>query len=117
MFITFEGLDSSGKTTQANLLVDRLRHIGKEVILLREPGGTIISEKVRDLLLDKELLDIGRKAELFLFSAARTQLVEQVICPALEEGKFVVCDRFHDSTTAYQGYGRGLDLGEVKVIN
>lgn len=117
MFITFEGLDSSGKSTQAKLLVDYLKQEGKDVVVLREPGGTAISEKIRDLLLDKQHLEIGQKAELLLFSAARTQLVDQVIRPALLAGKIVVCDRFYDSTTAYQGYGRGLDLGEVRTIN
>jgi dTMP kinase len=117
MFITFEGLDSSGKSTQAKLLVAHLKQSGKEVVFLREPGGTAISEKIRDLLLDKQHLEIGQKAELLLFSAARTQLVDQVIRPALQAGKFVVCDRFYDSTTAYQGYGRGLDLKEVRAIN
>ncbi|HEV8539199.1 MAG TPA: dTMP kinase [Bacteroidota bacterium] len=117
MFITFEGLDGSGKTTQATLLVDRLRITGKEPVFLREPGGTAISEKIRDILLDRQHLELGRKAEVFLFSAARTQLVEEVICPALRAGKIVVCDRFYDSTTAYQAYGRGLDLEEVKSIN
>lgn len=117
MFITFEGLDGSGKTTQAILLVDRLKAVGKDVVFLREPGGTVVSEKIRDILLDKQHLDISQKAELFLFSAARTQLVDQVICPALHAGKVVICDRFYDSTAAYQGYGRGLRLNEVKSIN
>jgi dTMP kinase len=117
MFITFEGLDSSGKTTQANLLVDRLRASGKEVVFLREPGGTVVSEKIRGVLLDIQHAEINRIAELFLFSAARTQLVDQVICPALRAGKVVVCDRFYDSTTVYQGYGRGIHLDDVVEIN
>ena len=117
MFITFEGIDYSGKTTQAKLLVERLKQLGKEVIFLREPGGTAVSEKIREILLDKQHLDISQKAELFLFSAARTQLVRQVIGPALERGKMVICDRFYDSTTAYQGYGRGINLDEIRSIN
>ncbi len=117
MFITFEGLDGCGKTTQATLLVDRLKALGKEVVFLREPGGTAVSEKIRNILLDKQHLELKQKTELFLFSAARTQLVDEVIRPALRGGKAVICDRFYDSTTAYQGYGRGLNLDEVKSIN
>ena len=117
MFITFEGIDCSGKTTQAKLLVDRLKQVGKEVVFLREPGGTKISEKIRELLLDKRHLEMNQKAELFLFSAARTQLVSEVILPALGRNAIVICDRFHDSTTAYQGHGRGLRLPDVKAIN
>ena len=117
MFITFEGLDYSGKTTQAKLLVERLKQLGKEVVFLREPGGTKISEKIRDILLDKQHLEMNQKAELFLFSAARTQLVSEIIFPALQRKAIVVCDRFHDSTTAYQGYGRGLNLHDIEAIN
>ena len=117
MFITFEGLDGCGKTTQATLLVERLKNVGREVVFLREPGGTIVSEKIRDILLDQKHLELRQKAELLLFSSARAQLVDEVICPALRAGKFVVCDRFSDSTTAYQGYGRGLDLDEIKSVN
>jgi dTMP kinase len=117
MFITFEGLDYSGKTTQAALLVRRLQQLGREVLLLREPGGTEISEKIRTVLLDNRNREMSLKAELFLFSAARTQLVSQVIRPALQRGTIVICDRFHDSTTAYQGYGRGLNLDDVHRIN
>ncbi len=117
MFITFEGIDCSGKTTQATLLVERLRELGKDVLFLREPGGTTISESIRTLLLDRRHPELTQRAELLLFSAARTQLVSQVIKPALASGRIVVCDRFVDSTTAYQGYGRGLDLGDVAAIN
>lgn len=117
MFITFEGLDGSGKTTQARLLIDELKQYGRNVLFLREPGGTGISEKIRAILLDRENLEMTDLAELFLFSAARTQLVDEVIRPALEGGIIVVCDRFYDSTTAYQGYGRGLELDGVRRIN
>jgi dTMP kinase len=117
MLITFEGIDYSGKTTQANLLVDRLKESGRDVLFLREPGGTPVSEKIRAILLDKRNLDLNSRAELLLFSAARTQLVRQVILPALERRTVVVCDRFYDSTTAYQGYGRGIDLADIRVIN
>jgi dTMP kinase len=117
MFISFEGIDYSGKTTQAKLLVERLKSAGREVLFLREPGGTKISEKIRDILLDKLHLEMQQKAELFLFSAARTQLVSEVIAPALKRNAIVVCDRFYDSTTAYQGFGRGLDLADVERVN
>ncbi|HTK83429.1 MAG TPA: dTMP kinase [Bacteroidota bacterium] len=117
MFITFEGIDGSGKTTQALLLVERLKSSGKTVVFLREPGGTTVSEKIRAILLDKQHLDLGQRTELLLFSAARAQLVDDVICPAIRSGNIVVCDRFYDSTTAYQGYGRGLNLEDVRSIN
>ena len=117
MFITFEGIDFSGKTTQATLLVERLKRSGKEVVFLREPGGTPVSEKIRSILLDKQHLDMNPRAELLLFSAARSQLVRQVILPALEKRSVVVCDRFYDSTTAYQGYGRGIELTDILAIN
>jgi len=117
MFITFEGIDGSGKTTQANLLVERLKEEGRDCVFLREPGGTEISEKIRTLLLDRDHLSMTQLAELFLFSAARTQLVSEVVQPCLELHKIVVCDRFYDSTTAYQGYGRGIDIEAVKKVN
>jgi dTMP kinase len=124
MFITFEGLDFSGKTTQAKLLVERLQlyratgDVRQPVVhFLREPGGTAISERIRDILLDKNHPEITERDEIFLFSASRTQLVSEVILPALQRGEIVVCDRFADSTTAYQGYGRGLDLETVRTIN
>ncbi len=117
MFISFEGLDFCGKTTQSKLLVERLQSHGKEILYLREPGGTLISEKIRDILLDLRHLEMTPKAELFLFSAARTQLVTQTIRPALAQGKYVVCDRFFDSTTAYQGFGRNIGLKDVQAIN
>jgi dTMP kinase len=118
MFITFEGLDSSGKTTQARLLVDHRRgRTHAPVRFIREPGGTVISERLREILLDKKYLELSEASELFLFSASRAQLVRQVIHPALLRGEIVVCDRYYDSTTAYQGYGRGLDLATIRGIN
>jgi dTMP kinase len=118
MFLSFEGVDSSGKTTQAAILVDALRGAGgAPVHFIREPGGTPISERLREILLDRRNLELSELTELFLFSASRAQLVAQVILPALARGEIVVCDRFHDSTTAYQGYGRGLDLEAVRRIN
>ncbi|HRR08436.1 MAG TPA: dTMP kinase [Rhodothermales bacterium] len=107
MFISFEGIDGSGKTTQAHLLTKRLQASGKEVLLLREPGGTDVSEKVRAILLDTSL-HIVPFSEMLLFSAARRQLCETVILPALHAGKVVICDRYLDSTIAYQGFGRAV---------
>jgi dTMP kinase len=117
MFITFEGLDFSGKTTQARLLIDALKSAGRTVVFLREPGGTRISERVREILLDRKHEEMADAAELLLFSASRAQLVHEIIRPALDRGEVVVCDRYYDSTTAYQGYGRGLDLEAVRQIN
>ncbi len=117
MLITFEGLDFSGKTTQIKLLSDKLRKLNYDVIVVREPGGTPISEKIRDILLDKKNLEMTQMAEVLLFSAARTQLVSQIIIPALQSKKIVICDRYYDSTTAYQGCGRGISLDAVKQIN
>ena len=117
MFITFEGLDFSGKSTQANILVEKLRRNHAIVHFLREPGGTKISERVRDILLDKTNFEMNKAAELLLFSAARAQLVKEVIVPALQRGESVLCDRYYDSTTAYQGFGRGIDMAAVKEIN
>jgi len=117
MFVSFEGIDYSGKTTQATLLVERLKQLGKQVVFLREPGGTRVSEKIRTILLDRNHLDISGMTEILLFSAARAQLVHEVILPSLRAGKIVVCDRFYDSTTAYQGYGRGLNLEHVRSLN
>jgi dTMP kinase len=118
MFVTFEGVDCSGKTTQAAMLVDALRARGGAIVhFIREPGGTAISERLREILLDRSNLELSELTELFLFSASRAQLVAQFILPALARGEIVVCDRFYDSTTAYQGYGRGLDLEAVRRIN
>lgn len=116
MFITFEGIDGSGKTTQIQLLKAALQAKGHEVLALREPGGTALSEAIRSLVLDPEF-DIVPAAETLLFNAARAQLVTTVIQPALEQGKMVLCDRFFDSTTAYQAYGRGLDKNGVDSLN
>lgn len=117
MFITFEGIDCCGKSTQARLLADRLRQSGREVLMLREPGNTRLSEHIRGILLDKEFSEMHERTELLLFSASRAQLVAEVILPALEEDKVVICDRFYDSTTAYQGYGRQLPLEDIVHIN
>ena len=115
-FITFEGGDGSGKSTQISILRESLIKAGYDVILTREPGGTEISEKIRELILDPENSEMADMTEAFLYAAARAQLVSQLIKPALEEGKVVICDRFVDSSIAYQAYGRGLG-DAVGVIN
>ncbi len=115
--ITFEGIDGSGKTTQIIYLADYLRSIGLEVLLLREPGGTPIGEEIRQILLDQRSGEMTAETELFLFEAARAQLVREVIRPALDAGTWVISDRFHDSSIAYQGYGRGLPLELVTALN
>jgi len=107
LLITFEGVDGSGKSTQVRCLAERLRQRGADPLVVREPGGTPLSERVRELLLEPGL-DIHPRAELLLFSAARAHLVETAIRPALAAGRAVLCDRFYDSSTAYQGAGRGL---------
>jgi len=116
MFITFEGIDGSGKTTQINLLSARLRQRGIDVLALREPGGNEVSENIREVLLSSKN-EIGVRAELLLFVAARAQLVEKVIRPALDAGKLVICDRYCDSSVAYQGFGRGIDIDDVHSCN
>lgn len=117
MFITFEGIDCSGKSTQARLLAERLRTTDREVVELREPGNTRLSEHIRSILLNKEYSEINERTELLLFAASRAQLVGEIILPALHNNKIVICDRFSDSSIAYQGYGRGLPLEEIVHIN
>lgn len=117
MFITFEGIDFCGKSTQVELLKKYLLGQNKKVEIIREPGGTEISELVRSILLDKKHLHMVMETEIFLFSAARAQLVREKIRPYLTQGIYVISDRFHDSTTAYQGFGRGIDIESVNHIN
>ncbi len=116
LFITFEGPEGSGKTTQARLLYDYLRGEGYSTVLTREPGGTRISDKVRQILLDPENTDILPRTEILLFSAARAQLSHEFIRPHLQRSHIVLCDRYADSTMAYQGYGQGLDLETLRLI-
>ncbi|HEV8249672.1 MAG TPA: dTMP kinase [Gaiellaceae bacterium] len=115
MFVTFEGLDGSGKSTQAELLAGELRSRGREVVLTREPGGTDLGERVRALLLAGG--DVSPWAEAALFAAARAELVERVIRPAIGRGADVVCDRYVDSSLAYQGIARGLGVDRVLELN
>jgi dTMP kinase len=117
MLITFEGLDFSGKSTQVNLLTENLTRRGMKNVVLRDPGGTAIGERIRSILLDRASLHMSDFTELFLFSASRSQLAHELIKPALEAGTIVVLDRFYDSTTAYQGWGRGLPLDSIATIN
>ena len=117
MFITFEGIDLSGKTTQCRLLETWLAVRNQKFISVREPGGTSISEQIRSMLLDLSHEAMDPVTELLLFSAARSQLIVEKIIPALQSGCIVLADRFHDSTTAYQGYGRGLPLESIRHIH
>lgn len=116
MFITFEGLDFCGKSTQVQLLEKYFIDSGKKVIVIREPGGTSISEKIRDILLDKKNSEMSFETEALLFAASRSQLVNQIIIPALNENTIVISDRFHDSSIAYQSFGRGLQFEFVTEL-
>ncbi len=117
LFITFEGGEGSGKTLQAWGLSRRLSRLDIPVVLTREPGGTILGQKVRHLLKQAQNTNISPLTELLMFNASRSQLVKEVIQPGLQGGKVIICDRYADSTIAYQGYGRGLDLAVVQSIN
>jgi len=117
IFVTFEGIDYCGKSLQLELLSQKIVNHGRLVSVIREPGGTVISEKIRDVLLKNEHNQMNSVTEILLYSAARSQVVSEKIVPHLNDGKIVLCDRFFDSTTAYQGYGRGIDLKFVENIN
>ena len=117
LFVTFEGGEGSGKTTQLKSLLAHLRATGRDVLDTRDPGGTPIGKQIRELLLDRENTRMAAMAELFLYEASRAQLVDEVIRPALRKGRIVLCDRFTDSTLAYQGHGRGLDRDLILRFN
>jgi len=117
VFITFEGIEGSGKTTQMKRVENDLQKEGVPVVRTREPGGTRIGEGVRGILLDPENHEMASLSELLLYEACRTQLVHQVIRPGLRRAAVILCDRFADATVAYQGYGRGLDLDRIAVLN
>ena len=117
LFITFEGTEGGGKSTQIQILAARLQALHRQVRVLREPGGTPIGEEIRHTLKHSEAnRSMTPETELLLMNASRAQLVREIIRPALAAGEIVLCDRFYDSTTAYQGYGRGLDLGRVRSV-
>lgn len=116
LFITFEGPDGSGKTTQIELLAEHLRAIGHDVLITREPGGTSIGDQIRTVLHDVKNVEMTRETEFLLYSASRAQIVRQVLQPHLARGGTVLCDRFADSSMAYQGYGRELDLEAIRFI-
>ncbi len=117
LFISFEGLDGTGKTTQMAELEKKIASLGLAYIKTREPGGTPLAEKIRDLILDPHYLEMTAETEALLYAASRAQHVSKVIKPALAEGKIIICDRFFDSSLAYQGYARGLNLEDIKNIN
>lgn len=116
-FITFEGGDGAGKSTHIRFLAQALEGLGREVVRVREPGGTAIGEQLRAVVLDPENGQMAPECELLVYEAARAQITAQVIAPALERGAVVLCDRFYDSTVAYQGFGRGLPLEFVRAAN
>ena len=117
MFVTFEGLDFSGKSIQVKLLEKYSRSLGFNVVSHREPGGTLVGERIRNILLDKKNMGMCNETELLLFNAARGQYAQDLLIPALKRGDIFLSDRFYDSTTAYQGYGRGVHLDAIKLIN
>lgn len=117
VLISFEGIDGVGKTTQLTKLAEHLRQAGYQVATLREPGGTVISEKIRELLLDARNEGINSTAEALLYAAARAQLVQETLNPLLDKGTIILADRFIDSTIAYQGYGRGLEIKALHELN
>jgi len=116
-FITFEGSEYCGKSTQSKLLYEYLQERGYKVVFLREPGGTAVSEKIRQLLLDTKNKSITNEAELFLYMASRAQTISEVIKPALARGQVVICDRFMDSTIVYQGYGLGMGIELIRSLS
>lgn len=116
LFITFEGPEGSGKTTHSKLLTDFLLNQGYDVLHTREPGGVVISEKIREVLLDPKNKGMDVVCEMFLYMAARRQIMKEKILPALSKGRIVICDRFLDATVAYQGYAGGMDIGLIKDI-
>lgn len=117
MFISFEGIEGCGKTTQVDRLAVGIEALGISVVTTREPGGTPVGQKIRNVLLDARNQRLSPLAELFLYAADRSHHVQEVIRPALERGKWIICDRFSDATTVYQGYSRGLDMNLVTLLN
>ena len=116
MFVTFEGIEGSGKSVQARLLVERLQRENVPVLHTREPGGTAAGERIREIVLHAQEIALGPEAQVLLYSTARAQNVREVIRPALDAGKIVIADRFFDSTLAYQGYGHGVSLAQIRAV-
>ena len=116
VFITLEGIEGSGKSTQLEFVIEYFQMLNLEVVSTREPGGTLVGEKIREILLDNSLPDMHANTELMLMFAARVEHVNSVITPALDQGKCVVCDRFYDASYAYQGYGRTIDLDRIDQL-
>jgi dTMP kinase len=116
LFISFEGGEGSGKSVQAKLLVEMLAQRGREVVLTREPGGTAAGERIREIVLHAQEIALSPEAQVLLYSTARAQNVREVIRPAIEAGKMVIADRFYDSTLAYQGYGHGVPLDQIRDV-
>jgi len=117
VFISFEGIEGCGKTTQVHRLASRIEGLGISVVTTREPGGTPVGQEIRRILLDARNRHLSPLSELFLYEADRSQHVQDVILPALRDGKWVLCDRFFDATTVYQGYSRGLDMEMIALLN
>ncbi len=117
LFITFEGVEGCGKSTHSRAVYNKLKRRGFDCIYIREPGGTKIGEKIRRVLLDRKNKEMSDRTELFLFEANRVQITQEVIIPALKKKKIIICDRFFDSTTAYQGYAGGLNIGLIEKMN
>lgn len=117
MFITFEGIEGAGKSTMMALLANHMRDLGDTPVMTREPGGSRLGKRLRTMLLDSRMDRVSPHAELCLFLADRAQHIAEVILPALEAGQSVLCDRYVDSTIAYQGFGRGMDVADLKIIN
>lgn len=116
-FITFEGIDGCGKSTQVEMLVEKLKQFSMDVITIREPGGNRISESIRDILLYRDTHELGERTEALLMTASRAQLTKEVILPALDNGTWVIADRYADSTLAYQGGGRQIDIKSLEKLN
>lgn len=117
IFITFEGPEGCGKSTHSRLLCDFLQRRGYACVLTREPGGTKVGEEIRRILLHSDGVEISSMTELFLFEAARSQIIDELICPSLMTKKIVICDRFTDATICYQGYAGGIDLKSIEILN
>ncbi len=116
-FITFEGIDGCGKSTQVKMLADKLEPLGMDVITIREPGGTRISESIRDILLYRDTHELSERTEALLMTASRAQVTKEIILPALNKGTWVIADRYADSTLAYQGGGRQIDIDKLEKLN